>query len=552
MKNFLLVIPQFVHKGEYYSFPLGLGYVSSYLKKKGINVFCLNLCHFDECVSTEEIIRKNIEENKIDVFCTGTLSWYWDKVDEILKIAKKIKPEIINIVGGAIVISDPELALKNLDIDIAVLGEGEETMAELADTLNKNGKIENVQGIAYLKNGEFKITQSRAYIENLDSLPFPDYEGFEFDKWTNLIQGSGNLNLLDDYDNLKYAEIVGSRSCPFSCTFCYHHLGQKYRQRSLNNIFQEIDFLVKNYKINYFYFLDELFSANHQRMLEFAERIKKYDIIGWGGSFRVNNVKKEILIKLKESGIKYIGYGVENINDEILSSMRKMTTRDEIEKALYLTREVGIHCSGNIIFGDPAETEETIKKSMDWFYKNPQFNISLVFLKVIPDSPVYQYAIKNNFIKDKFAHIKNQFPLINLTNISDSKIFKLQGQILWAKQAQPQLLPGKLIKTEKIEEKRYLIEVECPFCHHISESKNWLNDWKYKYIMCRKCGSQNKILSSKIFKKDFNIIKSTLKYWERYLLFYLMRFKFYRKKQSEITNYTLKIKKVIKLLIFKS
>ncbi len=410
MKNFLITVPQFVTAGEYYNFPLGLGYISSYLKQRGYNVFCLNLCHYDKQTSVENILREHIEKYEIDVFCTGTMSWYWDEMDCILKLAKKIKPDIINIAGGAIVTSDPKLAMENLKIDIGIIGEGEETMAEIADVICHNGEIEKIKGIVFFKNGELVTTPARPNIDNLDTLPFPDYEGFEFEKWNTLIISSGNLEMVSGYDNSHYAEIIGSRSCPFSCTFCYHHLGNKYRQRSLNNIFYEIDYLVKNYKINYFYFLDQLFSANHQRMLEFAARIKKYNLAGWGGSFRVNNVTLPLLKTLKDAGLKYIGYGLENINDEILVSMNKRITRAEIENALKLTKDAGIIHSGNFIFGDPAETLETARYTLNWVIKNPQNCIAMVFLKAIPDSPIYQFAIKNNLIKDKLKHIREKFP----------------------------------------------------------------------------------------------------------------------------------------------
>jgi len=242
MKNFLIVVPQYVTKGEYYNFPLGLGYIFSYLKRAGFNVFCLNLCHFENNIPLESILREQIEKNKINVLCTGTLSYYWDKVDFLLKTAKKIKPGIVNVVGGAIVISDPEIALRNLAIDIGVIGEGEETMAELAEALCQNRNYENIKGLAYLKDGKVKITSARPYIENLDSLPFPDYNALGYDEWIKLIFNSGNFEILDDYENLRYTEILASRSCPFACTFCYHHLGKKYRQRSLDNVFTEIDF----------------------------------------------------------------------------------------------------------------------------------------------------------------------------------------------------------------------------------------------------------------------------------------------------------------------
>jgi len=168
MKNFLLVVPQFSTRGKNYNFPIGIAYISSYLKEQGYNVFCLNLCHYDENIPVETILRENIEKYKIDVFLTGAMSFYWEKVEEILKLSKKIKPSIINIVGGAILTSDPELAMENLNADIGVLGESEHTIAQLAKILCDNGDKKNVNGICYMEDSKHQFIFVATGIPSID------------------------------------------------------------------------------------------------------------------------------------------------------------------------------------------------------------------------------------------------------------------------------------------------------------------------------------------------------------------------------------------------
>ena len=266
--NFLIVIPRYVSFGKPYNLPLGLAYISSSLKANGFNVSCLNLCHnsgTEDNNLTEQRLFEYITTRQIDVVCTGGLSISFDLINEILEISKKIKPGIITIVGGAIVTANPRLTLKNMKIDIGVIGEGEETIVELAYALSNGKDIRNIKGIAY-KDKTTKniiITEPRGPITDLDKLVFPDYEGIEFDKYIELTAYKSDYytSILDD---TKVAYIITSRSCPYSCTFCYHPLGKRYRQRSLENVFREIIVLVQKYNINMLVIYDELFSVNKE------------------------------------------------------------------------------------------------------------------------------------------------------------------------------------------------------------------------------------------------------------------------------------------------
>ena len=553
MKNFLLVVPRFARVGGFYNFPLGLAYISSSLKSNGFNVHCLNLCHSDEPL--EIIIGKWIKEKNIDVLGTGGMSQNWDVISAVLNAAKSVKPDIITVVGGAIVVSDPELALKTMKVDFGVLGEGELTMTELAGYLCRNEDPKNIDGIAYLDKDKNKVivNRNRARINNLDELPFPDYENFGFDQWKSLARFSINSDIFNKYD-LNYVQMLGSRSCPFSCTFCYHHMGQKYSERSLDNIFKEIDYLVEKHKVNFFYFLDELLSANPARLMEFARRLKNYPIYGWAGSFRVTDTTVERLKILKDSRLALMGYGIENINDSILKSMNKRITRAEIETALKAHHEVGLFCTGNIILGDPAETKETLKSSIDYWLNHPEYNLNLIFLMPIPDSKIYRLALEKNLIKDKLRHIRDNFPMVNLTAISDKEFYKFQSRIMWMKHKYQQMRKGELIGVKKDGnyngKKTYLVSVKCPFCGHITEHLVLEDDRSWFYgSLCDRCVSTSKVKSVEVFSENKNLLRRRLNYLSLFIMSYLARFKFYRDNRVAIIKISRKIKFPISFMI---
>lgn len=554
MKNFLLVVPRFAKVGGFYNFPLGLAYISSSLKSKGFNVHCLNLCHSDEPL--EIILGRWIKDKNIDVLGTGGMSQNWDVVSAVLNVAKIVKPDIITVVGGAIVVSDPELALKTMKIDFGVLGEGELTMLELADYLCRNENPKSIAGIAYFDKDKNKVVvnRNRARINNLDDLPFPDYEGFGFDQWKSLIRFSGNYDALNKHDDLNYVQMLGSRSCPFSCTFCYHHMGQKYSERSLDSIFKEIDYLVEKHQVNFFYFLDELLSANPTRLMEFARRIKKYPIYGWAGSFRVTDTTVERLKILKDSKLALMGYGIENINDSILKSMNKRITKAEIETALKAHHEVGLFCTGNIILGDPAETRETLKTSIDYWLSHPEYNLNLIFLMPIPDSKIYRYALEKKLIKDKLKHIRDGFPTVNLTSLSDKEFYKFQSRVMWLKHKYQQIKEGELMGVKKDgnykDKKKYLVSVKCPFCSHTTEHLTLEDDRSWFYAsLCDQCASISKVKSIEVFSENKNLLKRRLNYISMFLMSYLARFKFYRDNRVAVIKISRKIKSPISFLI---
>lgn len=246
---------------------------------------------------------------------------------------------------GGIITSDPDAAMEALEyVDIGVIGEGEVTICELADALEGKRDLDTVNGIIYKKAGKYHTTLPREEIKDLDALPYPDYEGLEYDKllekMSNDIGGQGT-------DRFGYISL--SRSCPFNCTFCFHPAGSKYRRRSIDSAFKEIDYLIEKFQIENLYIEDELFAFRKDDVAKFCEEIKKRGL-SYVIAMRVDMVNRENLIMLRDSGCLSISFGLESMDNRILKSMKKHIRVKQIESALEICHEVGINIIGNFIF----------------------------------------------------------------------------------------------------------------------------------------------------------------------------------------------------------
>lgn len=406
--NHLLVVPRIVNKvGEWYQFPLGIAYISSCLKQQGFNVRTLNLNNTEGEVAL--LLRDAIKEHHIDIVLTGGLTGQYGAIKEIVASARLVKPDIVTIVGGGIISSAPEPAMQALEYaDYGVIGEGELIVCELCEAIAQGKKIENVPGIIFKDEPGYKVTHGKPLPIDVDALPFPDYKGCGLDE---LLSAVPNVIGLCEYNTLP---IITSRSCPYQCTFCFHPSGQKYRQRSLDNVFSEIDYLVKKYGVKYLSIQDELFGFNMERVKEFCRRIVKYDI-KWLAQFRVTDITPELIQLLKASNCATIGFGVESAHNDVLKSMKKKITIEQTNKALELVYNAGIGIQGVLIFGDKEETLETATTSLNWWKEHIHYELQLSAIITYPGTELYRYALAQGIITDPVQFIKDGCPVVRLS-----------------------------------------------------------------------------------------------------------------------------------------
>ncbi len=376
--------------------PLGLAYVASFLEKNGFNVKIID-CSLGK--SYEELIRILKRENPDVIGITSTTPVY----ESALKVAKDIKkelPETIVVIGGSHVTALPEEVMKTGLFDFGVLGEGELTMLELCEELKKtDGKnVKKVKGIVYRKENKIYFTGKREFIRNLDDIPFP--------AWHLLPKLSEYSPTPASYKKLPQGIIMTTRGCPFRCRFCDNAVfGCSYRERSPENVLDEIDLLVEKFGIKDLKFFDDTLTLNRKRVYKICDGMKErgYDF-QWSCLSRVDKVSEEMLRKIKDSGCWQILFGIESGDPRVLKSLNKGITIEQSMAAVKYAKSVGLSIRCDFLLGTPAETSESMKKTLEFAKKlNPDFAHFNKFTP-FPGTEFYKMLTKEGY---KFDFSKN-------------------------------------------------------------------------------------------------------------------------------------------------
>ncbi len=496
----LIVVPRY-NEGDYannvYMFPLGLSYISAVLKQAGYHVKCLNLNHYNG--RTDHLVQDCLlADLKYDFVCTGGLSNSYHQIKTITDTVHNTETNACVILGGGMISSEPELIFKALKPDYIVIGEGEITIQELINCIKNKGNIESVEGIGYLdESGQFYMTKKRPPITDLDTLPWPDFKEFEFNTYLDNMRPT-DFFFYDLFDYPRVYPIIGSRGCPFLCSFCFHPLGQKYRQRSIDSIMSELEVMVKKHRINIIAIYDELFTYDKKRVLEFCERIKKlFDKTSWdcywNCQMRVDGLDEECLSIMKEAGCHMVSYGFESYSPTVLKSMRKHITPEQIEQAVKITLKYNVSLQANFIFGDTAETPKTSKETLDFWKKETDAGIQLGLISAYPGTKIYQHCVEQGLIKDKLDFIANPAEINTADAMNDKDFKKLKFDIFFVQlRHRPLTVIHSLKKTssEYIHgsvKSIYEISIICPHCNQLIQYNNYLIQFGKFFFHTRYC-----------------------------------------------------------------
>jgi len=282
------------------------------------------------------------------------------------------------------------------NLDAVVMGEGEETIVDLANHSN-SGKndLEDVKVIVYrdIESGNLKTTPKRPLINDLDSLPFPARHLVPFDSYGASQEQTGG--------------IITSRGCVYSCNYCSSSLimGKKFRSRSPENVLDEIEELTDKYNINDIGFMDDTFMLNKRRADDIANEIKARGIdINFVASSRVDRVDFDLLQNLKSSGLKTIYYGVESGSQRILDLMKKGITLKQAESAVKAAKNAGLDVLTSFILGYPGETEDDINKTIDFSTKLDSDYCQYSILTPFPGTPIYNELMEKDLIDNEDWH----------------------------------------------------------------------------------------------------------------------------------------------------
>ncbi|MFH1582622.1 MAG: radical SAM protein [bacterium] len=317
---------------------------------------------------------------------------------EILKELRKKAPGIKSILTGIHPTALPEKTLKEEKTDFIGKGESFYTILELLKLLKSNQKIEGnkVDGLLYLENGKVVDNGWGRLIEDLDKLPLPAWDLLPMDRYR-----AHNWHCFGNLSQRKpYAVIYTSLGCPYNCSYCNVHAlysGKPgIRFWGPEKVVEQIDLLVKNYKVKNIQFLDELFTINEERLNQICDLIiqRGYNLNIWAYA-RINTVNEEMLRKMKRAGINWLCYGIESGSKVVRTGVNKLGfEQDTIRKVIKMTRDAGIYILGNFLFGLPDDNLQTMQETFDLAKEINCEYVNFYATMAYPGSQLYEEALK--------------------------------------------------------------------------------------------------------------------------------------------------------------
>lgn len=441
--NILLIDPPFYRFFNYYNryFPLGLSYLASSLKKAGHQVTIYDAdcnknskgmdytrlpekyrIYLKELRNPENPIIKEISETLIkyqpDVVGITVMTPKAASAFTIASLVKKYNKNCYVVFGGPHATLKPDEVLKNTeDVDFAVNGEGEIVLLELVNALStKNNDFKAIGGLSYRCGGKCVINNTKKFIDNLDSLPFPDRE---------------TLLGMDTYTSEDMGLLMGSRGCPYSCSYCATQIWtRKVRYRSLENILEEIRYVHQRYGTRQFTFKDDSFTVNRKRVIDFCNKLMDADIkINWDCNTRVDLVDSELLMTMKKAGCNSIKVGIESGSERILKLMDKGITLERTKEAAKLFRQARIHWTAYFMMGIPTETKEDVQKTLELLYKIKPSFASIGVYEPFPGTRLFDIGVEHGLVskemsyEDFFARIPSDYYLKDINRRVDTMNF---------------------------------------------------------------------------------------------------------------------------------
>lgn len=288
-------------------------------------------------------------------------------VARVASLVKEIDRDISVIAGSFHPTFCPEEVLENRDIDYVIRGEGEIPLLELINELKKDkAELEKVPNLSFRDSaGQIVNNQKADLIKNLDELPFP----------------ARDLVLNCDYDSYRCHNLISTRGCPYTCSFCADRglWGGKVRRRSVANVIEELRLLKETYKMNYVDFFDGTFTYDRKYLEAFCNAMldQKLDI-KWRCTARYDNLDKEILTLMKKAGCSGLYFGIESGSDNTLETINKKQTLADINRVNQIVRDLGILEATSILLGLPDDGKEDIEVTLSLMrsFKTDEFDVN--------------------------------------------------------------------------------------------------------------------------------------------------------------------------------
>lgn len=364
-----LLINPFYPLSENPSPPLGLAYLAAALEHAGVVVKILDYVVFPYAI---EDFQRELDCFQPDIIGATAVTMTFDNAIGLIQEAKRHCPDCLTVMGGPHVSFCAEDTLNAFpELDMAVIGEGEEALVEITEELRQGKNWDKVTGLVYRKDGAIISTGKRPHPADINMLQTP----------------ARHLLALGRYRALGMPiSMTTSRGCPYHCIFCVGRkmVGAKVRYRNPQKVVDEMQ-LLSRYGFCQINIADDLFTANPHHCLAVCDEILNRKLkVQWTSFARVDTVSVEVLKRMKAAGCQAVSFGIESGNADILKTIRKGITLDQVVRAVEMCNEAELLPHGSFILGLPGETPETLKETLAFGERLKTLGVSYGFHLLAP------------------------------------------------------------------------------------------------------------------------------------------------------------------------
>ena len=401
----------------YNSAPLGIGYLGAVLERAGYRVALLDAAV--ERIAPQEVLErvKSFGPDMVGFSCT---TYSFPGAHNSARLLKE-RLDLPVIVGGPHVSGMAEPTMDTGVFDIAVLGEGEDTILDLTETLIDGRDLSAVEGIAYFLDGSLQRTAPRPLIADLDRIPVPARHLLP----THLYAPQPN----DERDVPKHA-MISSRGCPYSCIFCHKSVfGNRYRSFSPGYIVDEMAHLIRDHGARDLAFVDSTFSSTPERVEGILNEINRRGLkVSWTCSVRANVMTRDLLEKMRDAGCWRVRIGAESGNDQVLKDLRKGVTAEQVRQTATWADEAGLQPKAFFMVGHLSDTPETIEETVQFACSLPLTDITVQINTPLPGTAQYDKAQDHGELQEEDVDFSFFFPAFVPQGMSRDELFRLSRQ----------------------------------------------------------------------------------------------------------------------------
>ena len=392
MKILLLNIPNDLNRPKDYDVlraPYGLAMISAVLKQHDFDVQLIDAQALEMGGAK---ILSFIEETKPDIV---GMSSFTLQINDIITFSKRIKehhPQTKVVLGGPHVTAEPEETLtKSSSIDYIVIGEGEFVMLELVKSLQAGKSPHTIAGLAFRNHQQIQINPPTHFIEDLDQLPYADWESLPIDRYYDIFT-----------IRKPYGMLLATRGCCFNCIFCAAKVtqGRKIRRRSPKHFVGELKLLYSKYGIREFNICDSTFNFDNSYVRDICAEIQHEQLkISWHCTVRADCVDRQTIRAMRSSGCSGVFMGIESADPAVLKMMKKGVTLEQIKESLEILKEEKMPVHPSFILGMPGDSPASIEATISLAKRvnqSPENNVGITLATPFPGTELFEQAKREN------------------------------------------------------------------------------------------------------------------------------------------------------------